>query len=204
MSRSRVDVVAGGQLGVHPVDALRRALQALPVGVLADLEQDLVDRGLDPAVAVVPPGALDQVARRRPASSPISVSISSTIARTWLGRLGRARHGRCDGTPNMTARTVDGLLDSRPMAHPRVEQLRFARSEWSAACAGCREETRMRRLEPMNSISWMVGHLAWHERLLFVERGQGLKVEPEPRRGRERDAGLDAVARGDVGGLDAR
>ena len=38
----------------------------------------------------------------------------------------------------------------------------------------------------MNSISWMVGHLAWHERLVWIERGQGLTVEPI----------LDAVANG--------
>ncbi len=30
----------------------------------------------------------------------------------------------------------------------------------------------------MNSISWMVGHLAWHERLVWMERGQGTAVEP--------------------------
>ena len=30
----------------------------------------------------------------------------------------------------------------------------------------------------MNSISWMVGHLAWHERLIWMERAQGLRVEP--------------------------
>ena len=38
----------------------------------------------------------------------------------------------------------------------------------------------------MNSISWMVGHLAWHERLVWIERGQGLRVEPA----------LDLVANG--------
>ncbi len=44
----------------------------------------------------------------------------------------------------------------------------------------------MRRLAPMNSISWMVGHLAWHERLISMERGLGQRVEPA----------LDAVANG--------
>ena len=34
------------------------------------------------------------------------------------------------------------------------------------------------RLEPMNSISWMVGHMAWHERLVWFRRARGLKVEP--------------------------
>ena len=72
------------------------------------------------------------------------------------------------------------------MAHPRVEQLRFARSEWVRGLRGLKEADAQRRLERMNSISWMVGHLAWHERLISMERGQGLKVEP----------GLDRVASG--------
>jgi len=72
------------------------------------------------------------------------------------------------------------------MAHPRVEQLRFARLEWRRGLRGLDPEDARRRLEPMNSISWMVGHLAWHERLIWLERGQGLTVEPM----------LDAVANG--------
>jgi DinB superfamily len=72
------------------------------------------------------------------------------------------------------------------MTHPRVDQLRFARSEWVRGLRGLTEADGVRRLEPMNSISWMVGHLAWHERLVWMERGQGLRVEPV----------LDAVASG--------
>ena len=72
------------------------------------------------------------------------------------------------------------------MAHPRVEQLRFARSEWQRGLVGLSEEDAIRRLLPMNSISWMAGHLAWHERLIWLRRAQGLKVEPM----------LDAVATG--------
>lgn len=72
------------------------------------------------------------------------------------------------------------------MAHPRVDQLRFARSEWVRGLRGLSGADAQRRLEPMNSISWMVGHLAWHERLVWMERGQGLTVEPV----------LDAVASG--------
>ena len=72
------------------------------------------------------------------------------------------------------------------MVHPRVEQLRFARSEWVRGLRGLSEEDGRTRLEPMNSISWMVGHLAWHERLVWLERGQGLRDEPI----------LDAVANG--------
>jgi hypothetical protein len=72
------------------------------------------------------------------------------------------------------------------MAHPRVEQLRFARAEWVRGLRGLSDEDARRRLEPMNAISWMIGHLAWHERLVWLERGQGLRVEPM----------LDAVANG--------
>ena len=56
------------------------------------------------------------------------------------------------------------------MAHPRVDQLRFARSEFVRGLRGLTEADAQQRLLPMNSISWMVGHLAWHERLLFADR----------------------------------
>lgn len=72
------------------------------------------------------------------------------------------------------------------MAHPRVEQLRFARSEFQRGLVGVSAEDALTRLGPMNSISWMVGHLAWHERLVWAIRGQGLTIEPA----------LDAVANG--------
>ncbi|MBA3234883.1 MAG: DinB family protein, partial [Chloroflexi bacterium] len=79
------------------------------------------------------------------------------------------------------------------MAHPRVEQLRFARSEWQRGLAGLSDEDAGRRLEPMNSISWMAGHLAWHERLLWLYRAQDLRVEPI----------LDALASGKPGSTPA-
>lgn len=72
------------------------------------------------------------------------------------------------------------------MAHPRVDQLRFARSEWRRGLRGLSDEDARTRLDPMNSISWMVGHLAWHERLVWLERGKGMRVEPD----------LDLVANG--------
>jgi hypothetical protein len=73
------------------------------------------------------------------------------------------------------------------VAHPRVDQLRFARAEWRRGLRGLDPDDARRRLEPMNSISWMVGHLAWHERLIWLERAQGRRVEPI----------LDAVASGE-------
>ena len=72
------------------------------------------------------------------------------------------------------------------MAHPRVDQLRFARSEFQRGLEGVSRSDALERLGPMNSISWMVGHLAWHERLVWAIRGQGLTIEPT----------LDLVANG--------
>jgi hypothetical protein len=64
------------------------------------------------------------------------------------------------------------------MAHPRVDQLRFARLEWQRGLTGLSESDAAVRLTPMNSISWMLGHMAWHERLSWFARARGLKVEP--------------------------
>ena len=65
------------------------------------------------------------------------------------------------------------------MTHPLVDQLRFTRSEWLRALDGIPEADGIRRLEPMNSISWMVYHLAWHEQLNFLTRLQGQTPVPE-------------------------
>ena len=64
------------------------------------------------------------------------------------------------------------------MAHPRVDQLRFARREWLRGLAGLGEADAATRLPPMNSISWTIGHMAWHERQCWMRRARGLEVEP--------------------------
>lgn len=58
------------------------------------------------------------------------------------------------------------------MAHPLVEQVRFTRSEWLRALRGVSEQDGGRRIEPINSIGWIVGHLAWQEQLYFLTRAQ--------------------------------
>jgi uncharacterized damage-inducible protein DinB len=65
------------------------------------------------------------------------------------------------------------------MAHPLVDQLRFTRSEWLRALDGVPETDGIIRLQPMNSISWIVFHLAWHEQREFVTRIQGSTPVPE-------------------------
>jgi hypothetical protein len=46
------------------------------------------------------------------------------------------------------------------MTHPLVTQLRFTRSELQRALDSVPDADARRRLEQMNCISWMIGHLA--------------------------------------------
>lgn len=64
------------------------------------------------------------------------------------------------------------------MAHPLVDQLRFTRSEWLRALDGIPEGDAVKRLQPMNSIGWIVNHLAWHEQLSWLTRLQGVTPVP--------------------------
>jgi hypothetical protein len=64
------------------------------------------------------------------------------------------------------------------MAHPLVDQLRFTRSEWLRALDGIPEADGAQRLQPMNSIGWIVSHLAWHEQLSFLTRLEGVTPVP--------------------------
>ncbi len=64
------------------------------------------------------------------------------------------------------------------MAHFLVDQLRFARSEFVRCLEGVSAEDACRRLEPMNCISWIVGHLANQEHRYWVILGQGQDLAP--------------------------
>ncbi len=66
------------------------------------------------------------------------------------------------------------------MTHPLVEQLRFTRSEFLRALDGVTDEEARRRFMPMNSISWIIGHLANQEQRYWLIFGQGkAAVVPE-------------------------
>lgn len=54
------------------------------------------------------------------------------------------------------------------MAHPLVEQLRYARSEFQRSLAGITDEEACKRFRTMNSISWMIGHMAWQEQRYWI------------------------------------
>jgi hypothetical protein len=62
--------------------------------------------------------------------------------------------------------------------HPLVTQLRFARSEFVRGLDGVSEADGLRRPMPMNSIGWMVGHLANQEHRYWVLWAQGKDVAP--------------------------
>lgn len=64
------------------------------------------------------------------------------------------------------------------MTHPLVDQLRFTRSEFKRGLRKVSEEDGSRRIDPMNSISWMVGHLAWQEERYWLRRAQGVVLIP--------------------------
>lgn len=65
------------------------------------------------------------------------------------------------------------------MAHPVVEQLRFTRSEWRRGLRGVTEEQGAAHCGQMNSIGWIVGHLAWQEQRYLLDRPQGIVLFPE-------------------------
>jgi hypothetical protein len=65
------------------------------------------------------------------------------------------------------------------MPHPLVLQLRFTRKEFQRALKAVTTEEAIRRFEPMNCISWMIGHLAWQEQLYWLTHAQGLSPVPE-------------------------
>ena len=65
------------------------------------------------------------------------------------------------------------------MAHPVAEQLRFARDEWRRGLRGLTEREGARHFGQMNSIGWIVGHLAWHEQRVVLYRPQNILLIPE-------------------------
>ena len=62
------------------------------------------------------------------------------------------------------------------MTQPLVVQLRFARSEFVRCLEGLSDEDAVKRLGPMNSISWMIGHLANQEHFYWVFLAQEKNV----------------------------
>jgi uncharacterized damage-inducible protein DinB len=56
------------------------------------------------------------------------------------------------------------------MAHPLVDQLRFTRSALTRSVTGVTEEEGFRRFGVINSIGWIVGHVANQEQRYWILR----------------------------------
>ena len=65
------------------------------------------------------------------------------------------------------------------MTHPLVDQFRFTRSELLRGLEGVTEEDGARHFGQMNCISWIVGHLTWHEQRTFLQRPQDIVLFPK-------------------------
>jgi uncharacterized damage-inducible protein DinB len=65
------------------------------------------------------------------------------------------------------------------MAHPLVDQLRFARQEFERGLAEVSAPEAQQRFGSLNCISWIVGHLAWQEQRYWLTRAQALTLLPE-------------------------
>ena len=114
----RVDVIAGGQLGVHPMDPFRRSLESLALGVLSDLGQDLVDGRLDPAIPGVDADAFDQ--RLRAVRLLADLGLDLVDDRANVAReLGPIRH-LADGTSDRGINDPSRARRSRLPAEVRV------------------------------------------------------------------------------------
>lgn len=68
------------------------------------------------------------------------------------------------------------------MTHPLVRSLYFSRSEFLRGLNGLTPEEGMHRFGSINSISWMIGHLANQENFYWVYLGQGIRIAPELRK----------------------
>lgn len=64
------------------------------------------------------------------------------------------------------------------MAHPLVDQLRAARAEWQRLLTLLPPADAERPIGPLNSVAWMVAHLAHHEHGYFVAMAQGREAWP--------------------------
>ena len=113
-------------------------------------------------------------------SSARALRSSATDRTSTVGRLGMLEAMLVAGAPCDQASgraTLPSMTDATTL--PLVEQLRFTRSEFRRGLRGTPEADAVRRLEPMNSIGWIVAHMAWHEQRYWLTRGLGETPRPE-------------------------
>jgi hypothetical protein len=65
------------------------------------------------------------------------------------------------------------------MTHAMVDQLRFTRTEWLRGLEGVSAEDGIYHPGQMNCISWIVGHHAAQEHMMWLERAQSKMLFPQ-------------------------
>lgn len=76
---------------------------------------------------------------------------------------------------------IDFSRKDQTVTHPLVDQLRFARGEFVRCLDGVNADDARRRLEPMNCISWIIGHLTAQEDAYWNGAAQEKAVAPHLR-----------------------
>lgn len=70
------------------------------------------------------------------------------------------------------------MMIEKMLVHPLVSQLRFARSEFVRCVKDVSPEDAVRRIMPLNCISWIVGHVANQEHTFWVFLAQERTAVP--------------------------
>jgi len=65
--------------------------------------------------------------------------------------------------------------------HTLVAMQHLTRREFSRGLRDLSDEDARKRIEPMNCISWIIGHMAWQEHICFVAGPQGSGIGTEYR-----------------------
>jgi hypothetical protein len=71
------------------------------------------------------------------------------------------------------------LKGAQTMLHPLVTQLQFTRNEFARCMSGVSEDDAVKRVEPLNCLSWIVGHMASHEQFMWLKLGLGKVINPD-------------------------
>ena len=63
--------------------------------------------------------------------------------------------------------------------HPLAQMHDITKMEFSRSLVGLSDEDARKRIEPMNCIGWIIGHVSLQQHLLFVAWANGKGMEPQ-------------------------
>jgi hypothetical protein len=71
------------------------------------------------------------------------------------------------------------LKGAQTMLHPLVTQLQFTRNEFARCMSDVSEDDAVKRVEPLNCLSWIVGHMASHEQFMWLKLRLGKVIDSD-------------------------